>query len=97
MKDLIDRTTDELGPIDILVNNAGSLLERVRLLEMTEEQWDDVIDLNLKSAFLCCQAVAQSMIERKTGAIINVASIAGRNGGACDKSLVKLSRCASCG
>jgi len=71
-----------LGPIDILVNNAGSLIERLKILELTEERWDQVIDLNLKSAFLCCQAVAGSMIERKTGAIINVSLIAGRNGGA---------------
>lgn len=79
---LVERTVAELGPVDILVNNAGSLVERLRLLELTEERWDDVINLNLKSAFLCAQAVAASMIERKTGAIINVTSIAGRNGGA---------------
>jgi 3-oxoacyl-[acyl-carrier protein] reductase len=79
---LIKRAADELGPIDILVNNAGSLVERLRILELTEERWDEVIDLNLKSAFLCCRAVAASMMERKTGAIINVSSIAGRNGGA---------------
>ncbi len=79
---LIKRTVEEFGPIDILVNNAGSLLERLRILEMTEENWDEVIDLNLKSAFLCSRAVAGSMMERKRGAIINVASIAGRNGGA---------------
>jgi 3-oxoacyl-[acyl-carrier protein] reductase len=79
---LIKRAADELGPIDILVNNAGSLVERLRILELTEERWDEVIDLNLKSAFLCCRAVAASMMELKTGAIINVSSIAGRNGGA---------------
>jgi NAD(P)-dependent dehydrogenase (short-subunit alcohol dehydrogenase family) len=79
---LVERTVAELGPIDILVNNAGSLVERLRLLELTEERWDEVINLNLKSAFLCVQAVAAAMIERKTGAIINVTSIAGRNGGA---------------
>jgi len=79
---LIERTVAELGPVDILVNNAGSLLERLRILELTEERWDEVINLNLKSAFLCAQAVAASMMERKTGAIINVSSIAGRNGGA---------------
>jgi len=65
-----------------LVNNAGSLIERLRLLEMSEERWDQVVDLNLKSAFLCCKAVASLMMERKTGAIINLSSIAGRNGGA---------------
>ena len=79
---LVERTVSELGPIDILVNNAGSLVERLRILDLTEERWDEVIDLNLKSAFLCCRAVAASMMERKTGAVINVSSIAGRNGGA---------------
>src|SRR5829696_1790401 len=79
---LVARTSEELGPVDILVNNAGSLVERLKILELTEERWDEVIDLNLKSAFLCSQAVAGSMMERKTGAIINVSSIAGRNGGA---------------
>ncbi len=82
VKALVERTNTELGPIDILVNNAGSLVERLRILELTEERWDEVIDLNLKSAFLCCRAVAASMMERKTGSIINVSSIAGRNGGA---------------
>jgi 3-oxoacyl-[acyl-carrier protein] reductase len=79
---LIDQTVAELGPVDILVNNAGSLVERLRILELTEDRWDEVIDLNLKSAFLCCKAVAGSMMERKTGAIINLSSIAGRTGGA---------------
>lgn len=79
---LVRRTTEELGAPDILVNNAGSLIERLRILELTEERWDEVIDLNLKSAFLCSKAVAASMIERKTGVIINLSSIAGRNGGA---------------
>jgi len=82
VESLIKRTVTELGPIDILVNNAGSLVERLRILELTEERWDEVIDLNLKSAFLCCKAVAGSMMERKAGAIINVSSIAGRTGGA---------------
>lgn len=82
IKSLVARTNEELGAIDILVNNAGSLVERLKLLELTEERWDEVMNLNLKSAFLLSQAVAASMMERKTGAIINVSSIAGRNGGA---------------
>jgi len=82
VQSLVDQTVAEFGPIDILVNNAGSLVERLKILELTEERWDEVIHLNLKSAFLCCQAVAGSMMERKTGAIINVSSIAGRTGGA---------------
>lgn len=79
---MVEETVATFGPVDILVNNAGSLVERLRLLELTEERWDQVIDLNLKSAFLCAQAVAASMIERKSGVIVNVTSIAGRNGGA---------------
>jgi len=82
VKAMIERTATELGPVDILVNNAGSLVERLKILELTEERWDEVLDLNLKSAFLCCQAVAESMMKRETGFIINVSSIAGRNGGA---------------
>ncbi len=78
---MIRRTGEELGPIDILVNNAGSLVERQRLAQITEERWDDVINLNLTSAMLFMQLVAPSMIERKQGAIINIVSIAGRNGG----------------
>jgi NAD(P)-dependent dehydrogenase (short-subunit alcohol dehydrogenase family) len=78
---LVRRATGELGPIDILVNNAGSLIERQTILELTKERWDEVMNLNLTSAMLCSQAVAGSMIERKTGAIINVVSIAGRTGG----------------
>jgi len=78
---LVARVTDELGPIDILVNNAGSLVERKKNLEMTTELWNDVINLNLTSAMLCTKAVAPSMVERKSGAIINVVSIAAHNGG----------------
>jgi 3-oxoacyl-[acyl-carrier protein] reductase len=81
IQSLVTRATEELGPIDILVNNAGSLIERQRIAEMTVERWDEVMDLNLKSAMLCSQAVAPSMIERKSGAIVNVVSIAGRTGG----------------
>jgi len=79
---LVKQATNQLGPVDILVNNAGSLIERLKILDITEERWDQVMDLNLKSAFLCSKAVIPSMIERKTGTIINLSSIAGRNGGA---------------
>ncbi len=81
IRDLVQSTVAELGPIDILLNNAGSLIERQKLLEISEERWDEVMNLNLKSAMLCSQAVAVSMIERKTGTIVNVVSIAGRTGG----------------
>src|SRR5437660_2378298 len=74
---MVVRATEELGPIDILVNNAGSLIERQGILEMTAERWNEVINLNLTSAMLCSQAVAPAMIAHKSGAIINVVSIAG--------------------
>lgn len=78
---LIDETIEKLGSIDILVNNAGSLVERVTFEKMTEALWDEVMDLNLKSAMLATQAVAPGMIERRQGSVINIVSIAGRNGG----------------
>jgi len=81
VRSMVARTADALGPVDVLVNNAGSLVERARLVEMSERRWDEIFDLNLKSAMICSQAVAPSMIERGAGAIVNLASIAGRNGG----------------
>jgi len=78
---MVKHATEALGPIDILVNNAGSLVERQSVMEMTKELWNEIINLNLTSAMLCSQAVAPTMIERKSGAIINVVSIAGRTGG----------------
>jgi 3-oxoacyl-[acyl-carrier protein] reductase len=81
IRTLIDTVVKQLGPIDVLVNNAGSLVARQKILEVTEERWNDIMALNLTSAVLCSQAVAASMIERKSGAIINIVSIAGRNGG----------------
>jgi 3-oxoacyl-[acyl-carrier protein] reductase len=78
---LIRETENLLGPIDILVNNAGSLIERKPILEMSDETWSSVMRLNLDSAFVCARAAAPSMVARGTGSIINVTSIAGRNGG----------------
>jgi 3-oxoacyl-[acyl-carrier protein] reductase len=78
---LFRRVTEQLGAIDILVNNAGSLMRRMRIGEVTEQNWDEIVNLNLKSAVLCSQAVAAAMVERKGGSIVNVSSIAGRNGG----------------
>ena len=50
-----EKTTEAFGPIDILVNNAGSLVERQRLAQITEERWDEIMNLNLKSAMLFSQ------------------------------------------
>src|SRR3954447_12069073 len=78
---LIEKVTAELGPLDILINNAGSLVKRVPIVDMTEEIWDDIMDLNLKSVAFVTRAAAPGMIARKRGAIVNIVSIAGRNGG----------------
>ena len=72
---------DEWRRIDILVNNAGDLFARTMLREMTEEYCDRIMDLNLKSVFLATKAVADEMVARTSGIIINITSIAGRNGG----------------
>ncbi len=67
---------ESLGGIDILVNNAG-IFPRVEFLDMTEAQWDEVLNVNLKGTFLCTQAVAQKLVERgRGGAVINLASSA---------------------
>jgi 3-oxoacyl-[acyl-carrier protein] reductase len=79
---LVNDVEQRLGPVDILVNNAGSLVERLKTLDLTENRWDEVMDLNAKSAFYCAQAVIPKMLEKGSGVIVNVTSIAGRNGGA---------------
>lgn len=78
---MVKEATEQLGPIDILVNNAGSLLRRMTVVELEEATWNEIFNLNLTSAALCSHTVAPSMIERRSGTIINVVSIAGRSGG----------------
>ncbi len=70
-----DGVLGRYGSLDILLNNAGTN-RRNSALDYTEEQWDEVIDLNLKSVFFCCQAAARIMKERGGGKIINTASVA---------------------
>lgn len=81
IKSLVEETVSLLGPIDILVNNAGSLIERAALATQSVESWDSVMHLNLRSVFLTSQIVGNAMIQRRTGSIVNVGSIAARNGG----------------
>ena len=73
--DLIKKTVKEWGKIDILVNNAG-ICQFKPFLELTEEDWDRTIDINLKGYFLCAQAAAKEMVKQKSGVIINIASVA---------------------
>ncbi len=73
---LAEAAMDKFGQIDVLVNNAGFTRPSM-MLKMTEDQWDEVIDIHLKGAFLCTQAAALHMKEAKSGKIINVTSVAG--------------------
>src|SRR5882762_11286742 len=72
----IVRTERTLGPLDVLVNNAGIYLEK-STEDLTEREWDRVLDINLKGAFLCTKYALPGMIRRKRGNIINVASDSG--------------------
>ncbi|MDW7670036.1 MAG: SDR family NAD(P)-dependent oxidoreductase, partial [Bacillota bacterium] len=76
---LVEKTVEEFGKIDILVNNAGITMDSP-LKKMTEDQWDKVIDVNLKSVFLCCKYASAKMSENNWGRIINISSLAGVEG-----------------
>ncbi len=73
---LVEKTMKEFGRIDILVNNAG-IFESSLLSQMTEEQWDRMISVDLKGVFNCTRAVINHMIKQKYGKIVNISSIAG--------------------
>jgi dehydrogenase/reductase SDR family member 4 len=74
---LVDRATREFGQVDILVNNAGTNIAQGPALEMTDAQFDKMIEVNLKSAYRLTRLVAPGMCERGSGSIVNIASIAG--------------------
>jgi len=79
LKDSIEQTIKLWGKIDILVNNAGVTKDNI-ILRMTDQDWDDVINTNLKAAFTTCKAVAKQMIRQKSGSIINISSIVAKIG-----------------
>ena len=75
-----DRVLREFGKVEILVNNAGIAGKNAPLIEVGEQEWDQVMAVDLKSVFLCSKAFLPQMIDRGYGKIVNVASIAGKEG-----------------
>lgn len=78
---LVDQVEERLGPVDILVNNAGITRDGL-FVRMPEEDWDAVVAVSLKGAFLTSKAVSRGMMKRRQGSIINVSSVVGRRGNA---------------
>jgi 3-oxoacyl-[acyl-carrier protein] reductase len=79
---MVHSLLEQWGQIDILVNNAGIVGRDVPVKDLTETDWDQVLDINLKGTFLCSKAVIGHMIDRKQGAIVSIASISGKEGNA---------------
>lgn len=76
---MVAEALGRLGPVDILVNNAGVMILN-SIAETTVEEWDTVMNTNLRGAFLCSKAVLPSMMQRRTGRIVNISSMCGRRG-----------------
>ncbi|MDB4516556.1 3-oxoacyl-[acyl-carrier-protein] reductase [Crocinitomicaceae bacterium] len=80
-QELVDKVVEEFGTIDVLINNAGITRDTL-LMRMTEEQWDEVMNTNLKSAFNLTKAVQRPMLKARKGSIINMSSVVGVSGNA---------------
>jgi 3-oxoacyl-[acyl-carrier protein] reductase len=78
---MIDKVVETFGRIDILVNNAGITRDQI-LLRMSDEDWDSVLDINLKSVFICTRAAVKYMLKQRYGKIISISSIVGLIGNA---------------
>ncbi len=76
---LVERVDEDLGPVDILVNNAGITRDNI-LVRLKDEDWDAVLDTNLRGAFYMMRAVARGMMKRRSGRIVNIASVVGLTG-----------------
>ncbi len=79
LQTMADRTLAELGRIDVLVNNAG-IYRAAAPLDVTEEHWDAIMSINARAVFFACQAVLPAMVKQKRGAIVSLASMAGKIG-----------------
>ena len=84
---MVEETLRRWGKIDILINSAGLRGPLVPVQEITEQQWDSVLDVNLKAVFLCCRAVLKVMIKQKSGSIVSISGTAGKEGMALRGSL----------
>lgn len=78
---LVEKAREHFGRVDILVNNAGVTRDGL-ILRMKDDDWDTVLDINLKGAFLCTRAVARLMTKQRSGRIINISSVVGQMGNA---------------
>lgn len=81
VQSLVKQTLEAFGSIDILVNNAGITRDNL-IMRMKEQEWDDVLNTNLKGVFLCTKAVTRQMMKQRNGRIINITSIVGVSGNA---------------
>jgi NAD(P)-dependent dehydrogenase (short-subunit alcohol dehydrogenase family) len=84
---MVDETVRRLGKIDILVNSAGFRGPLVSVPEISEQEWDSVLAVNLKAVFLCCKAVLKVMIKQQSGSIVSISGTAGKEGMALRGSL----------
>ena len=78
---LVERVENELGPVDAVVNNAGVTRDTL-IVRMSDEEWDTVIDTNLRGVFNVCRAAARPMLKRRGGSIVNMTSVVGVHGNA---------------
>ena len=85
VQQMVEKTLKKFGKIDILVNNAGIANSKI-ITQQSEAEWDEIFNINVKGAFLCCREVLPGMINRKSGVIINISSIWGQVGASCEVS-----------
>ena len=81
VKAMVEQTMEAFGSVDILVNNAGITRDNL-MMRMKDDEWDDVINTNLKGVFICTKAVTRQMMKQRSGRIVNIASIVGVMGNA---------------
>ena len=91
---IVEQTVRALGGIDVLVNNAGGLVKQMKLTDYADEVFDEVVNLNMRSILAVTRAALPSLKASKGGSIINIGSIAGRNGGAPGSALYAATKAA---